>query len=61
MFKKKLISSLILVSCLIFGVCVVSAGGGYTDHDGNYNGIYKVDPPENHTVYFDEAGDTVDY
>lgn len=61
MLKKKLISSLILISCLIFGVCVVSAGGGYTDHDGNYNGIYKVDPPENHTVYFNEAGNTVDY
>lgn len=61
MFKKKLISSLILISCLIFGVCVVSAGGGYTDHDGNYNGIYKVDPSENHTVYFNEAGNTVDY
>lgn len=61
MFKKKLISSLILVSCLIFGVCVVSAGGGYTDYEGNYNGIYKVDPPENHTVYFNEVGNTVDY
>ena len=61
MLKKKLISSLILISCLIFGVCVVSAGGGYTDHEGNYNGIYKVDPPENHTVYFNEAGNTVDY
>ena len=61
MLKKKLISSLILISCLIFGVCVVSAGGGYTDHKGNYNGIYKVDPPENHTVYFNEAGNTVDY
>lgn len=61
MLKKKIISSLIIISCIIFGVCVVNASSGYTDHDGNYNGIYKVDPPENHTVYFDEVGNTVDY
>lgn len=61
MLKKKIISSLVLISCLIFGVCVVNAGVGYIDHDGNYNGIYKVDPPENHTVYFDENKRPVDY